>query len=236
MSKKKTQEEFINELKLIQPNLEVIGEYKTSRTPILIKTKYGICYTSAGSLLYGYKPTTKSAVDKTEYFINECKEIHGDRYDYNKVEYTNAHKKVKIVCSIHGDFLQKAQTHLRGSGCPKCHGTNGWAKTNGWHYSDWEKAGLKSKKFTGFKMYIIKCYDDFETFYKIGKTYRDVNKRFGCVAHLPYKYTIVEIIESTAKNICELESSMKRKNKCNRYLPNLYFKGNCECFNKIQYK
>ena len=29
--------------------------------------------------------------DKTENFINKAKKIHGDKYDYSKVEYVNNH-------------------------------------------------------------------------------------------------------------------------------------------------
>lgn len=36
--------------------------------------------------------------DKTENFINKAKQIHGDKYDYSKVEYVNNHTKVCIIC------------------------------------------------------------------------------------------------------------------------------------------
>lgn len=53
-------------------------------------------------------------------FIAKAKTVHGDKYDYSKVEYINAHTKVCIICSIHGDFWQTPNTHLRGRGCPLC--------------------------------------------------------------------------------------------------------------------
>ena len=56
----------------------------------------------------------------TEEFIRKAKEVHGDRYDYSKVEYINALKKVCIICPKHGEFWQTASEHLRGQGCPKC--------------------------------------------------------------------------------------------------------------------
>ena len=55
-----------------------------------------------------------------EEFINEAKKIHGDKYDYSKVEYKTARKKVCIICPEHGEFWQKPDSHLRGNGCPKC--------------------------------------------------------------------------------------------------------------------
>ena len=56
----------------------------------------------------------------TEYFIKKAKEIHGDKYDYSKVEYINNSNKVCIICPKHGEFWQKANDHLQGCGCPKC--------------------------------------------------------------------------------------------------------------------
>jgi hypothetical protein len=58
----------------------------------------------------------------TESFVEKSKKIHGDKYLYNKVVYINAKTKVDITCPIegHGSFLQKPNSHLLGSGCPKC--------------------------------------------------------------------------------------------------------------------
>ena len=53
-------------------------------------------------------------------FIEEAKTIHGNKYDYSKVEYRDAKTKVCIVCPEHGEFWQTPDKHLRGSGCPSC--------------------------------------------------------------------------------------------------------------------
>ena len=55
-----------------------------------------------------------------ETFIENSKKIHGDKYDYSKVEYVNSHTKVKIICPIHGEFEQRPNNHLQGQGCPIC--------------------------------------------------------------------------------------------------------------------
>ena len=57
---------------------------------------------------------------KTENFVNKAKKIHGDRYDYSKVNFINNRTKVVINCPLHGDFTQTPKNHLRGQGCPKC--------------------------------------------------------------------------------------------------------------------
>lgn len=56
----------------------------------------------------------------TEEFIAKAKAVHGDRYDYSKVEYVNASTKVCIICKKHGEFWQVPNSHLRGIGCPQC--------------------------------------------------------------------------------------------------------------------
>lgn len=58
-----------------------------------------------------------------EEFIRRAKEAHGDRYDYSKVEYVNNSTKVCIICSIHGEFLQRPYEHIAGHGCDACGGT-----------------------------------------------------------------------------------------------------------------
>ena len=56
----------------------------------------------------------------TEIFIEKAKKVHGDKYDYSKVNYTGGHNKVTIICPIHGEFEQTASNHLNGQGCVKC--------------------------------------------------------------------------------------------------------------------
>ena len=56
----------------------------------------------------------------TEEFIAKAKAVHGDRYDYSKVEYVNNQTPVKIVCPIHGGFIQRPSNHLHGNGCQQC--------------------------------------------------------------------------------------------------------------------
>ena len=57
----------------------------------------------------------------TQQFIEKAKKIHGDKYDYSKVEYINSRTKVCIICPIHGEFWQTPDKHLnRKQGCNEC--------------------------------------------------------------------------------------------------------------------
>ncbi len=55
-------------------------------------------------------------------FIRKAKEKHGEKYTYDKVSYINYETKVKITCSLHGDFDQTPNNHIHGQGCIECAG------------------------------------------------------------------------------------------------------------------
>ena len=61
----------------------------------------------------------------TESFIADAIKIHGNKYDYSKVDYKGAHTHVVITCPKHGDFKQCPNEHLHGQGCPHCKETKG---------------------------------------------------------------------------------------------------------------
>jgi len=56
-------------------------------------------------------------------FIKKSKNIHGDKYDYSKVNYINTKTNVTIICPKHGEFEQNPKHHYNGIGCPKCSGS-----------------------------------------------------------------------------------------------------------------
>ena len=56
----------------------------------------------------------------TETFIEKARKVHGNKYDYSKVNYINSHTKVCIICPEHGEFWQTPNCHLNGENCPKC--------------------------------------------------------------------------------------------------------------------
>ena len=56
----------------------------------------------------------------TQSFVERAKSIHGNKYDYSKVEYINMTTKVCIICPVHGEFWIRPSHHLRGQGCKYC--------------------------------------------------------------------------------------------------------------------
>jgi very-short-patch-repair endonuclease len=53
-------------------------------------------------------------------FIEKAEKIHGNKYDYSKVDYLNNYTRIIIICKKHGEFLQKPFVHLLQHGCPSC--------------------------------------------------------------------------------------------------------------------
>lgn len=58
----------------------------------------------------------------TEDFIRRAKVINGEKYSYDSAEVVLGNKYVVIGCPLHGEFSQRWNNHLNGSGCPKCSG------------------------------------------------------------------------------------------------------------------
>lgn len=169
-----------------------------------------------------WKEKALKASDNKESFIYKCRLVHGDRFNYDKVEYINTNIKVIITCKIHGDFIQQADSHKQGNGCPYCYNEN-----RGWNRTAWKKMG-KNKLA---KLYILRCYSETEQFIKIGRTFNSVKRRFGSKTEMPYKYEIIKLIENSNYDIIwDLEVELKRKYKNNSYTPQIYFDGITECF------
>lgn len=55
-----------------------------------------------------------------EKYINECKKIHGDIFNYSKVEFNGFNSRIIIICNEHGEFEQSARGHRKGRGCSMC--------------------------------------------------------------------------------------------------------------------
>ena len=56
----------------------------------------------------------------TEEFIEQAKNVHGDKYDYSKVVYESGQKQVEIICRVHGSFFQRPLDHLQNNQTKVC--------------------------------------------------------------------------------------------------------------------
>ena len=131
--KKLTTEQFVQRANLIHNSKYDYSliDYKNSQTKIkIICPIHGIFEQNPNSHIQGkgqgcpicgneVKGKARSAIAKSE-FTAKASIIHNNKYDYSLVEYKNSYTKVKVICPIHGEFLQTANDHLSGKGCAKC--------------------------------------------------------------------------------------------------------------------
>ena len=127
-------------LEKLDPQFELIYYNDPDDVSVKCKNCGKIRVTTSNNILrYGCKHCSMLKVGETlkyttEQFIEKAKNIHGDRYDYSKVNYINNKTEVIIICPEHGEFSQVASKHLSGQGCPKCSGKN-WTRDDFIKYS-----------------------------------------------------------------------------------------------------
>jgi hypothetical protein len=216
---------FNKKLQELFPNLSV-EEYIKGKERIVIKDDLNIRYlVSSGALLLGNYPSIQTAIDKNKAFSIISNKIHNNYYDYSKSNYVGMNDKVVIICREHGEFTQKPGNHIQGQGCRKC--ADELMSEKGWTKENWIKS---SQKFSTNvpKLYILKLYNDFEEFIKIGITFTTIHKRF--ISKLPYSYETIKILEDKAEVVFDLEKELHNKLKGNKYIPKIKFGGRYECY------
>ena len=102
-------------------------------------------------------------------FVENSLRIHGNKYDYSKVEYKSNKDKVCIICPIHGEFMQTPNDHIGNHGCRKC------SEENHANYN-MKDSLLPENKNKPLDLYIINLTSDNESFIKVGIS-KEVKKR-----------------------------------------------------------
>lgn len=104
-------------------------EYAGRHSPVtIICREHGVFDQRAGDHLNGSGCPVCGHVQRgvsqaftREQFIEKAREVHGDKYAYDKVDYLNSATKVTITCPDHGDFDQTGSSHIHGQQtCPAC--------------------------------------------------------------------------------------------------------------------
>lgn len=273
-------ETFINQQLPMTATCSLHGDFEVTPKNILRSTKT-IC-----------KDCLK--LEMLQGFIEKANKVHNNKYNYSLVDYINSATKVRIICPEHGEFSQRASSHLNGDGCPDCgkelkigsllsvkkiskedllsrvpdthkhikidisnyttqdakdfrivcpeHGEHiltfrGFLKNrhgcpectenlNGWSKTNFIK---RAERDGNAILYIIKCFNENEEFYKIGITTRSIKRRYAS-KKFPYSYEIIQEIYDKAGNIWELERVLLKIYKKYKYTPYISFGGVTECF------
>lgn len=205
---------FMNKLKEAQPHIHdmvtPVSDYVTNETNMLFKIKHGIVSIRPSNLLSGKIPSLRAAIDRKKYRLSQFEEIHKDRYSYEFIAGTANDTLVRIVCQEHGKFDQVIDTHLRGSGCPKC------------------------KHLPSNILYFIKLVGNGDEFLKIGISRIDDNEpiRFDRYRALGYEIEILSIkVFDNEPDARSMETIVRRELKLFRYTPDIWeHKESFECF------
>lgn len=125
---KKTTELFVAEMKLLRPTFDYSNVvYVNTSTPVHVICDKGHSFFPTPNnhqrgfgcpVCYGHQKQDQ------EDFIAECKQVHGNKYDYSKVDYKGSQEYITVICTEHGEFEQLASCHKAGQGCSKCAGRN----------------------------------------------------------------------------------------------------------------
>jgi superfamily II DNA or RNA helicase len=113
--------------------------------------------------------------DKTKEFIEKAKEIHGNKYDYSKVEYINSKTKVKIICPEHGVFEQQPSNHLMNKGCLLCGLIN--------------RGNSKTKTLSQFISEAINIHGDKYGYSLVDYVNTDIKVKISCPIHGEFEQT-----------------------------------------------
>lgn len=129
--KRYTEEEFITKCKQIHGNkynYSLVNYISSLDYVTIICPEHGNFEQRADMHLSGQGcPCCSGKIKKTkEQFINQAQNVHGNKYNYELVEYSNGYTPVEIICPIHGSFLQRPDDHIfKKCGCPKCSRSHG---------------------------------------------------------------------------------------------------------------
>ena len=130
MAKRKTHEQFIEEMKIKQPNIEVLETYKGSNVPILCKCKIDgyewsprpkHLLSNHGCPQCGIKSNSKQRTKTHEEFLKKFNE----KFPNSNIEiigkYIGAEDHILCKCKIDGhEWYITPHNLLKGRSCPQC--------------------------------------------------------------------------------------------------------------------
>jgi len=160
-----------------------------------------------------------------EQFIETSLRIHGNKYNYSKVEYKSNKSKVCIICPLHGEFMQTPNDHVGNHGCRKC------SEENHMNYNMKDSLSEENRN-KPLDLYIINLTSDSESFIKVGIS-KEVKKR-----HTNIKTKSGYIVSSILIFPCTVEEGtiierniLSSFRELHKYVPRVKFPGYKECLN-----
>lgn len=173
----------------------------------------------------GKKRSAKKHAMSYEDFLFYSNENGNIDIDFTSCGYTSLKHSVELRCTIHNEHFKQIAMYCKNgmNGCPSCKRE----KT-----SFLQKSFVKSCKNKTALIYVLKIYNEKESFFKIGITNRSVKKRFNSRRTMPYNYEILFVKENKNNPECIFNAELNLLNKYNnfKYTPYKKFSGYTECF------
>lgn len=169
MGRKLTHEDFVAQIKDVQPNIKITSKYRNSLEKVSCLCeidKYEWSAVPSSVRIYGC-PVCSGKVITSEIYSKRLKEVHGD--DIVLVSgYTNITSKALHHCNIHDyDFMIMPYATLRGQGCKYC------AKDK------LRKAALISESEA-----LQRLYDMYGNEFELAEEYHGVSEKHKFIHHL----------------------------------------------------
>ena len=137
--------------------------------------------------------------DNQDSFLEKARKIHGSKYDYSQVIYTQSKKKIKIGCDIHGWFYQIPNSHLSGRGCKKC--------------AISMRAELKNKDLDVFIKDARKIHGDKYDYLATKYKNTDTKIKILCPVHGVFEQLPSSHLQGRGCNECGLNEGTKKRTK-----------------------
>lgn len=169
-------------------------------------------------------PQCAGNVKKTkEQFQSKAKSIHKDKYSYEKFVYVDAKTKGIIICPLHGEFSQSPDSHINAkAGCVEC-------LPQGMFSEKYFTKRPENKEIPSY-LYMIRLYNEEESFYKIGLTTKTTEQRYKYFnLECNYKVEILYEEKCSLYEAWQREQQILRLNYQYKYRPKQTFRGFTEC-------
>lgn len=160
--------------------------------------------------------------------IQRAIEVHGDKYDYSRLEleeYESIYQKGTIICPIHGSFKQSLNCHIQGKGCYHC-------QTFGWKDEAFFRKYPEQRNIPA-TLYILKMEDPSGgSFLKIGVS-KKFDKRFRKFELDGLNPSVVYQATEHYQRCFLVEQEALDKFHDHRYTPSFMFGGWTECLREV---
>lgn len=132
-TKKKTTEQFVEKARTIHGEKYDYTDavYTTNHKKVrIICPEHGTFEMTPANHTHRSKPQgcpkcSGRRIQTTADFVEASLEVHEGFYSYALTEYIDSRTPITIICPFHGEFRQKPQVHLMGSGCSRCRSPKG---------------------------------------------------------------------------------------------------------------